>query len=261
MGKTFILTIDLEEFERAQGVDRFEISKRGLDSLADLLTVTNVPATFFTTDSFAWKYLDEVRSLSEKHEIALHALDHSDNYSEMEPEEAKKKLTMAKNALERITGKPVTGFRAPQMQAPGMDVLESIGIRYDSSLHPTYVPGRYSNRGETMQIHRKDAVVRVPVSVTPRLRIPYSWFWFRVAGVWYAKMCTKATAKQMEFVTVYFHPWDFTDLRKVNGIGRIYARNTHRSIGMLERYLEWLKGKGYTFSTMGDYLKENGLME
>lgn len=256
MGKTFLLTIDLEEFERTRDDRRFSLSKQGLEALSALLTQHNILATFFTTAAFATKYPDEVKTLSDAHEIALHALYHGDNYRTMEVGEAGARLAEAKKALENITTKEIIGFRAPQMQAPAMNILKEIGIRYDSSLHPTYVPGRYSHHKETMDIHDVEGVVRVPVSVTPKLRMAYSWIWFRMGGVWYAKQCTKATEKKKEFVTIYFHPWDFVDLRKEEGISWVYARNTNKSLIMLERYLLWLKDRGYNFSTMGGYLRE-----
>lgn len=264
MGKAFLLTIDLEEFDRATGDLQFSISKEGMDKLTSLLDKIQVPATFFTTATFASQFPDIVRSLSESsasHEIALHALNHGDNYRTMASGEAGDRLREAMETLESITGMQIVGFRAPQMQAPEMQVLESIGIKYDSSLHPTFVPGRYSHHRETMDIHRVGNVIRVPVSVTPILRQAYSWIWFRALGTGYAKLNTRMTERKMDFVTIYFHPWDFRDLRNVEGIGRIYTRNTHRSIGMLERYLTWLKMRGYRFQTMQDYLKENGWLE
>jgi peptidoglycan/xylan/chitin deacetylase (PgdA/CDA1 family) len=263
MGKSFLLTIDLEEFDRASGQRQFTISKEGLDALIPLLDRIGVPATFFTTASFASQFPETIRELSEKHEIALHALEHQDNYKTMERKEAGKRLSKAKYTLEDIIGNEyqIVGFRAPQMQAPEMSTLADIGLKYDSSLHPTYVPGRYSHHRETMEIHRTENVVRVPVSVTPILRQAYSWIWFRVGGVWLAKWNTRMTERKMDFITNYFHPWDFRDLRNVEGISTIYAWNTHRSIGMLERYLEWFKGRQYRFLTMGDYLKETGWLE
>lgn len=258
MERTFLLTIDLEEFDRANGDAAFELSRKGLENLKEVLSVNDVTGTFFTTSTFASRFPDIIRSIAENHEIALHAYDHTHNYKEMNPVEAKEHLENAKDILEKMTGNMIIGFRAPQMQAPGMDVLRDIGLKYDSSLHPTYVPGRYSHHKETMEIHEVDGMVRVPVSVTPMFRLAYSWLWFRVGGEWYAKQCTRATMKMMDFVSIYFHPWDFVDLRSVKGLPFMYGRNTQKSPGMLDRYLKWLKGKGFKFMSMGDYLKEKG---
>lgn len=257
MERTFLLTIDLEEFDRASGDAAFDLSRKGAENLLEVLSSNGVSATFFTTSTFASRSPDIIKSIAEKHEIALHAYNHTHNYKNMDPEEAKEHLANAKNILEEMTGREIIGFRAPQMQAPEMNLLRDIGISYDSSLHPTFVPGRYSHHRESMDIH-KDGVVRVPVSVTPRFRLAYSWLWFRVGGVWYAKMCTRSTMKKMDFVSIYFHPWDFVDIRKISGLPFMYARNTHRSPGMLDTYLKWLKGEGFRFMSMGDYLKEKG---
>lgn len=263
MGRTFLLTMDLEEFERASVEDRFRISREGLDAFVPLVERLGIPVTFFTTASFARRYPGTVRELVETHEIALHALEHTDNYRTMGEMEARERLTEARNVLEGIIGNGynITGFRAPQMQAPRIEVLEKVGIRYDSSLHPTFVPGRYSHHHEPMDIHRQGNIVRIPVSVTPLLRQAYSWIWFRALGVPYVRWNTRMTERRLPFVTIYFHPWDFRDLRRVPGIGSLYARNTHRSVAMLEKYLVWLKERGYHFGTMGGYLRETGWLE
>ncbi|MCK4615077.1 MAG: polysaccharide deacetylase family protein [Thermoplasmata archaeon] len=258
MRRTFLLTIDLEEFGRVGGEKSFALSHRGTENLLQVLTRTRLPTTFFATIEFASHYPHLIRRIAQKHEVALHAYDHTHNYRTMEPEEAGDYLRKGKDLLEDMIGQEVYGFRAPRMQAPGMPVLKKAGFRYDSSLHPTFVPGRYNAFRGNRGIGKGNGIVRIPVSVTPGLRLAFSWLWFRTLGVGYAKLCTRQSEKGMDYVCIYFHPWDFVDLRRTEGLPIGFARNTHRSPAMLERYIGWLKKRGYRFSTVVDFLREKG---
>jgi len=260
MEKTFLLTFDLEEFDRVQGERRFELSHEGAERVIEILDRLDVSATFFTTASFARRYPNMVRFFSRNNEIALHAYEHSQNYRRMPPAGAENFLRMGRQVLEEITGEKVLGFRAPQMQAPEMPVLKKAGLSYDSSLHPTFVPGRYNGFKESRDVRVEEGIVRVPVSVTPVLRMAFSWLWFRALGVNYAKLCTRRAEKGMDYVCIYFHPWDFVDLRQIPGLPLLYGANTHKSPEMLEHYLHWLKERGYRFSTMADFLREKELL-
>lgn len=260
MKKAFLLTFDLEEFDRIKGERGFQISYRGAEKVMDILEKMGICATFFTTASFARRYPNMLRALARKNEIALHAYRHSENYRTMPPPEAENLLRKGKKFLENIIGERITGFRAPQMQAPDMHVLKKVGLSYDSSIHPTTVPGRYNGFREKRKIRIEEGVVRVPISVTPIFRMAFSWLWFRALGVNYAKFCTQRAGEDMNYVCIYFHPWDFVDLRGISELPFLYSVNTHRSHRMLEIYLQWLKKKGYQFTTVGGFLRDKGFL-
>jgi len=250
------LTIDLEEFDRMAYSDpkggsgaglQFEISRSGVERLLPLLEEKDCRATFFTTAVFARRFPEVVRRIARqhKHEVAVHAFDHRDNYGRMDPGRARERLGEAKRELENVTGLPVRGFRAPRMQAPARGVLKSVGLRYDSSVHPTWVPGRYNGfrRSRFPQVDR-DGFLEIPVSVTPLLRLAFSWWWFRSLGVRYAKLCTKLCLLDGHYINIYFHPWDFYDLREFDFLPAGYAKNTHISLEMLSDYLDFCRKNG-----------------
>ena len=58
------------------------------------------------------------------------------------------------------------------------DVLKA-GYNYDSSINPTYLPGRYNNRHLPKTIFQENGLTRVPTAVTPNLRLPLFWLAFK----------------------------------------------------------------------------------
>ncbi len=262
---TLLLTFDLEQFvtpeEKGMNLSRkelFSLSNQGLEKIHQILLETGTKATFFTTLEFAQQSPLLKKIAEEGHEIALHGYDHNTHYTEMETNAAEEELKKAKEGLEKLFKTKIKGFRAPQMKILNNTILHNIGISYDSSLHPTYIP-RYSNNFfKTRNIHTSHQVKVIPVSVTPLIRLPFSWIWFRNFGLTYAKLCTKLTLLNQNYINIYFHPWDFAELNKEPFKGKIFSlilRNTGIKIAKeLKNYITWTQEQGITATTISDYL-------
>ncbi len=270
--KTCLLTFDLEEFvapkERRIPYEEkqlFEISILGLETLHTILRKNNLCATFFTTKTFAQnaKVQKIIKDLiQEGHEIALHGNDHMDVYKTMNEEELHRNLKEAKEYLEKTFDIPLIGFRAPRLQKVPLEILQKIGICYEASLHPTIVPGHYYHFFASRKIREKNEIKIVPISVTPLVRAPFSWIWFRNFGVTYAKICTLLNFVNSSFVHLYFHPWDFYDFasdQKKWQIHSSFFRNTDKAPAMLDAYIQWLKKKQVSFSTIQDYIDKSSM--
>jgi len=272
-----LLTFDLEECEKfrerkpesvrikhpdkdGEELDMFSLSLSGAERILELLEVAGVKSTFFVTVSFATRYPEFINLLHAKeHEIGFHAVEHGDNYKLLwfkEPERCLLRLKKGKEFLERVVGTEVIGFRAPQLQAPPVNGLKKAGFIYDSSLHPTYVPGRYNNLFETRHIIEKDEFYEVPISVTPLLRLPISWYWFRNLGLNYVKLCTRWVMKSSGYCNLYFHPWDFYPLTNFEFLPSHYKKNTEKMPEMFEDYLNWCRKRGFIFSTVRSWLQK-----
>lgn len=264
-GKFFILTFDLEKFVRPveKNLDYnedelFEVSKQGLDRIMEILRRHGIKSTFFVTYDFAKKYSKMIKKLSsEGHEIALHAYNHSDNYLHSDKEDTYDKLKKAKRYLEKISGKNIKGFRSPQCRILDFNILEKLGISYDSSLHPTYVPGKYFHLFSRRRPFYDGKILEIPVSVAAFFRLPFSWLWFRNFGLFYEKACTRLNLLNSDYVNLYFHPWDFADLEKYEGIIEgWYLRNTGKKFAsMIEKYIKYCKKMGLYSVTISDYIK------
>lgn len=261
--KSILLTFDIEEFDLPEefGINIPEnemnrVSLEGTVKLLDLLKRHNIKATFFATAYFALKNKTLIRQIKkEGHEIAFHGYLHSHNYKKMSEKEALYYLKKGKDQIEKIIKTKLIGFRAPKMMPPAYSVLKECGLKYDSSSHPTYVPQRYNYFFRTRKIMAKEGIIAIPVSVTPLIRLPFSWLWFRNLGPAYAKFCTSFSLINTAFINIYFHPWDFVDLRSYRLPFLIKNNTGNKCLELLENYIIWCRKKGFVFETIGNYLK------
>jgi peptidoglycan/xylan/chitin deacetylase (PgdA/CDA1 family) len=232
-----LLSFDLEEYQKA-GEKGFEIGYEGGKIVKDLLERTGVVATFFVTGTFYQRFPEFVKELSESHEIAFHGLNHADDYQSMPEDAAIQNLLAGKTRIEKELNLDIEGFRAPRMRPPSYDVLRKVRFLYSSSLHPTYVPGRYNHLRSPRIPFIRHGVLELPVSVTAGIRLPLSWVWFRQGGLAYAKTLTLLI--RTSYLAIYFHPWEFVPLTG----SFIHTRNTGKKMeNALEQFLAWIVPK------------------
>ena len=252
--KYLLLSFDLEEFDICElnEQERNRISLEGSKTIKEL--IGNIKCTFFITGIFAERNKEFVKSLAKGgHEVALHGLEHRDDYSILSKEESFERIKKGKEILEGIIKDKVVGFRAPRLRFSHYGVLRDLGIKYDSSFHPTYVPKRYNHFFGKRKVFFRDGVKVIPISVTPVLKVPFSWFWFRNFGLNYSKMCSRLSLMNNNFINIFFHSWEFADLRK-SDIGILYKRNTgERLADNLREYIKWCEKSNLKSLKMGDF--------
>ncbi len=102
-----------------------------------------VHGTFFILGWVADRFPSLVRDIQQSgHEIGCHSFWHRLIY-DMTPDDFREDLLQATTAIEGITGKRVTAFRAPSFSITeeslwALDILIEEGYRYDSSIFPVY---------------------------------------------------------------------------------------------------------------------------
>ncbi|MDQ6609069.1 MAG: polysaccharide deacetylase family protein [Bacteroidota bacterium] len=210
-----LLSFDVEEFdiplEYGQAIspdEQMQVGYNGLVETMNIIDRLNIEATFFTTANFASHYPEAVKTISQMHEIASHTFYHSHF--------ATKDLANSKALLEAITGKTVAGLRMPRMQAANTNDVAKAGYTYDSSINPTWLPGRYNNLRLPRTIYNDKTILRLPSSVTPIFRIPLFWLSFKNFPYPIYRQWVKNTLKKDGYVCLYFHPWEFVELKKYN---------------------------------------------
>ena len=238
-----LLTFDVEEFDTALEYgnmipldEQLEVSTRGMELIKGVLDRTGVRSTMFTTATYALNNQELIKNLAKNHEIASHGYYHGT----YEPAD----LGTSKKVLENITGQVVNGFRRARMMPVDEQDLIEHGYTYNSSLNPTFIPGRYNHLDKSKLPFIKNGIVNVPASVSPFLRIPLFWLSFKNFPMWYYKLLSSQTLRSHGFLNIYFHPWEFTDLGAYNmpNYVRKYAKD--QLIERLEDYVNWLKNKG-----------------
>lgn len=238
-----LLSFDVEEFDMpleynnfiAEQV-QFEVGKKGLDAIMPILNDPEIITTLFTTANFAMKYPDTIFHLSNQHEIASHTFYHSNFTTEH--------LSTSKLKLEEITKKPVVGLRMPRMKyVPVLDIIKA-GYEYDSSINPTWLPGRYNNLNLPRTVYRENGLLRIPASVTPNFRIPLFWLSFKNFPFnFFLKMALQTLLKD-GYLALYFHPWEFTDITHY-GLPRYTTRGCDFELyDKLQRLIVVLKAEG-----------------
>ncbi len=119
----------------------------GLPRVLKMLKRQGVKGTFFVPGWIAERYPEEIRQVvRDGHEVAHHGYMHED-CSRLTIEEERKMISNGSDALERVTGKMVRGFRL----IPGKNTLRLLaeaGFLYDSTLMDDDQPYRLSLDGK-----------------------------------------------------------------------------------------------------------------
>lgn len=249
------LSFDIEEFDLPleHGVNfpferQIDISAQGAGKVLDILEREGVKATFFATVNFA-HHAEGVMSrlLAGGHELASHGMRHS-QFSVAD-------LVESRKCLEQLAGHPIIGYRQPRMMKLPESEIAKAGYLYDSSLNPTFIPGRYMNLKTPRTPFMQDGVLQIPASVTPWVRFPMFWLAGHVLPPRLYRALAKRTLSHDGMFNTYFHPWEFYDLNtlpdcKIPAIVRLNSGE-----GMQKRltdFIRFMKKHGETFVTYTD---------
>jgi peptidoglycan/xylan/chitin deacetylase (PgdA/CDA1 family) len=249
-----LLSFDVEEFdmplEYGQQISMEQQLKTGFEGfevVMDIVDTANVPTTFFTTANFATQYPKYMQALKQHHEIASHTFYHSSFKTE--------DLLNSRTALEDICSKPVTGLRMPRMRPVDMEDVKAAGYKYDSSINPTFLPGRYNNLHLPRTMYKEKDIVRLPASVTPLLSIPLFWLTFKNVPYNLYLYWVKKTLHKDGYVCLYFHPWEFIDISKFKVPWYTKKHSGNELAIRLKRLIADLKEEG-SFETIDNFLRE-----
>lgn len=257
-----LLSFDIEEFDvpLEYGASlpfetQMSVSVLGTRRILECLACEGVTATFFCTVNFAKHAPELIREIAAQgHEIASHGYYHSS----FEVADLKR----SREALEQLTGCRVEGFRMARMMPVDEREVAQAGYRYNSSLNPTFLPGRYNHLDQPRTCFYKEDVLQIPASVTPWLRIPLFWLaYHHLPGAVY-RYLVRRTLRHDGYVTTYFHPWEFALPLGEHKEWRLpYAITRHSGDGMmhrLETLIASLKTCGVPFGTYAQFLKQIG---
>lgn len=253
-----LLSFDIEEFDMVfeygkdiSFEDQINISITGTNLILDLLKKHNFKATFFSTATFAQNAPAIIaRIKDEGHELASHSYYHS--------KFEVKDLKNAKEKLEELFGSAIYGFRMPRMMPVDEFEIEKAGYLYNSSINPTWLPGRYNNLHIKRTYFKQGNVLQLPASVSTFFRVPLFWLSFHNFPLWFYRFLVKKAIKSDKYLNVYFHPWEFTDLsdQKRFGFPGYVSKNSGLyMVNRMDGFLAWLNKQNYKNSTIYDFVK------
>ena len=249
-----LLTFDVEEFDipeeyghKLDWKTKIDMGLKGLEAVNSLIAQYPLCCTFFTTAKFAQEVPGAIKQLSFKHEIASHGYDHS--HFEVAH------LQQSKDILEQITGKAVSGYRMARLAPVDDNAILDAGYSYNSSMNPTWIPGRYNHLDKPRLPYFVNKVLTVPTSVTPNFRIPLFWLTIKNFPMWWIKRELIHTLKHDGFLSLYFHPWEFISITGFGLPGYIANKSGVEMINRLHQIIELLLDEG-VFISMQDFTNE-----
>ena len=252
-----LLSFDIEEFdmplEYGKDIsfeDQISISIEGTNHILDILDRHQVKATFFSTVVFAQNAPGVIKRINEGgHELASHAYFHS----AFEPEH----LELSRKKLQEISSQEISGFRMPRMKHVDEIEVRKAGYTYNSSINPTWLPGRYNNLNKPRTLFKEAGIWQIPASVSPMLRFPLFWLSFHNLPIKIYQWMAEKTYKKDGYLNIYFHPWEFTELEDQERFGfpGYVSRNSGKKmIERMDLFIGSLKRKNYSFQTITDFM-------
>jgi peptidoglycan/xylan/chitin deacetylase (PgdA/CDA1 family) len=240
---TILLSFDVEEFDapvergRAMSMaEQMEQGGRGQSRVLDLLDRLDVPATMFTTASFAQWHPHLQRRAAERHEIASHGRVHA-TFQDAD-------LVISRAVLRETSGQEVLGFRRARLQPTDPEAILRAGYRWDSSENPIWLPGRYSNLGKPRTPYRKGRLLELPISATPRVRLPLFWLAWKNLPFGVVVDASRRCLEHDGLLNVFWHPWEFIDLAG-SGLPRyMRAVDGERACDRFAAYVDALRPHG-----------------
>jgi len=254
-----LLGFDVEEFDMPfeygktiPFAEQLSISTTGTLLILDILKKAGVKATFFCTANYAMNKPEIIKMMvAEGHEIASHGYYHSD----FKPEH----LAQSKIFLEEISDTKVTGFRMARMMPVDELEIQKAGYTYNSSLNPTFIPGRYNNLNKPRAWFYDHDVLQIPASVSPLIRFPLFWLSFHNVPLSILKWMSASAHRKDGYLNLYFHPWEFTDLKQPERFGfpEYVSKNSGEAfVKRISDFIAWAQSRGYQFERTGDFAEE-----
>ena len=258
---TNALTIDVEDYFQVSAFAPFIARsdwerrecrvERNVNRILDLLESRDTKGTFFTLGWIAERYPELVRRIvREGHELASHGYGH-ERASDLTEAAFHNDISRAKSLLEDLSGREVTGYRAPSFSIGtanlwAFDCLAQAGYKYSSSIYPIR-HDHYGVPDSPRFAHRVDSgLLEVPITTLRMFErnLPSSGGgYFRLLPYAVSRwMLRRVNTVDRESAVFYFHPWEIDVAQpRIAGIDlktrfRHYV-NIHRMEGRLQSLL------------------------
>ena len=274
-----VLSFDVEEHHRieaAYGTEcppawQFQYARRMRDTtlmLLDMLARHDTLATFYIVGDIARSQPRLVRAIADAgHEVGSHGWDHR-RVGRFDRHSFREDIRSSCDALAQVAGRRISGYRAPCFSVTAdtswaVEVLQSCGLRYDSSVFPV----RHDRYGVP---DAPRTPFRLRAGGAEMLELPpATWRLFGgnlpVGGGGYFRLfpswVLEAGLRQLRGVgpesagMLYFHPWEFDPGQRKLPLSRVARWRTYVGVGSAARRLERLLGR-HTFCRAIDVVEQ-----
>ena len=182
MKKTICFTIDIEpDFSGLLKKDVY-YGRQNLLKLEKIVKKNDIKLTAFVTgktledDPEILSSLEGMGAEIECHSYA-HRVDHGSKIEDIE---------RGIRTFEELVGRLPYGYRAPEGIITKKEALflDSKGIKFDSSISPAFLPGRYNHLQFPVQPFKIKGsnLLELPLPVVPKIRIPFNFSFVQLLG-------------------------------------------------------------------------------
>lgn len=256
------LTIDVEDYFQVAAFEKViqpsqwknypSRVERNTGKILELLDTYKVTATFFIVGWTAEQYPFMVKEIaSHGHQIACHSYCHQKIYQQT-PDEFRRDTKKAKDILEDITGRSITGYRAPTYSITkkslwALDIIKELGFKWDSSIFPILHDNYGIPDAPRFAYKLPNGLIEYPITTALFFgrKVPVAGGgYFRILPYWFTRMALKKINQQEKQPFIfYLHPWEVDPNQpRVNHAGwksrfRHY-HNLGKTEGRLHRLLQ-----------------------
>jgi len=288
--RSILLTIDVEDWFQVENLRpwfppsqwhlqelRVDTNTRRLLDLFDsfgqdgeVIGKGPIKATFFVLGWVAERFPDLVREINQRgHEVASHGYGHL-MCDRLGRDAFKEDLLRSKHLLERIIGKEVKGYRAPNFSIndQALAAVQSAGYRYDSSYNNFSRHGRYG-RISVNGAQKKGIALRIagefyelPISNLTMGNQILPWGgggYFRLLPPVFFKAGVRSILNRSQAYMFYLHPWEIDPDQPRAGQSKGFSRwrhylNLDKTYARLSQLIS--SASGCRFLSCGEYIEE-----
>lgn len=230
--------------------------------ILSLLAESDICATFFILGWVAERFPALVREIvAGGHELAVHGYRHRLIYS-LDPKEFREDLRRAIDCIEQAGGQKVLGHRAPSFSITerslwAIDVMQELGLRYDSSIFPIRHPRYGIPTAPSVPYEIRPDFWEFPLATVKLgpIKLPMAGgAYFRIFPYVLIRWGLRRLNRICVPATVYLHPWEFDpEQPRFNTSLQVRLRHYH-NLSQTESRFRRLCGD-FRFTAIRDMLK------
>lgn len=233
----------------------------------EVLAKHGVTATFFVLGWVAERYPQLIREIDVAgHEIGSHGYWHRLIYNQS-ADEFREDLRQSRGALEEVTGRAVTAYRAPSFSITresqwALEILVEEGFLVDSSVFPVY-HDRYGIPGAEPRIHPISTPAGTLWEFPPAV-VKFAGLTLPIGGGGYLRLyplwltcrgLARINRREGSPFLVYMHPWEVDPGQPRLGVGSAVSRFRHYvNLSRTERKLEGLLSR-FRFGSLSEVVQ------
>lgn len=254
--KKICLTLDLEcDYGTVPSRKTYQCLEK-IDDLIDILSSRDIPLTCFVQTSILQSHPHVIEKLKNIDvEFEPHSHDHI--YGDMH--NGNSDIVKSIEVYKEFFNKNPVGYRFPNgvIESSDYNVLEDMGIKYDSSIFPSWRPGHFNNTSQPIKSFYPEntSILEIPFTVlSSKIRIPIALSYIKLFGPFYPALIEKLSLPNP--IIFDFHLHDLIDSNAYNDLPPfykiIYGHNRYKGLHYLIRFIEHMQKENYNFIKMSD---------